>query len=95
LAARAYQGQEKAKEKSKMEIEKSNTEWVLRGWDLPGELGLGPPFEDLSLRDWWTRVWIWAKTSTDCKRKERVLNRFSSETSSIYSQFQNKITFIP
>jgi hypothetical protein len=26
LAARAYQGQEKAKEKSKMEIEKSNTE---------------------------------------------------------------------
>jgi hypothetical protein len=28
-----------------------------------------------------------------CKRKERVLNRFSSETLSIYSQFQNKITF--
>jgi hypothetical protein len=30
-AARAYQEQEKAKEKSEMEIEKGNTEWALRG----------------------------------------------------------------
>jgi hypothetical protein len=30
-----------------------------------------------------------------CKRKERVLNRFSSETLSIYSQFRNIITFYP
>jgi hypothetical protein len=30
-----------------------------------------------------------------CKRKERVLNRFSSETLGIYSQFRNKITFYP
>jgi hypothetical protein len=30
-----------------------------------------------------------------CKRKERVLNRFSSETLRIYSQFRNKITFYP
>jgi hypothetical protein len=30
-----------------------------------------------------------------CKRKEQVLNRFSSETLSIYIRFQNKITFYP
>jgi hypothetical protein len=30
-----------------------------------------------------------------CKKKERVLNIFSSEMLSIYSQFQNKITFYP
>jgi hypothetical protein len=30
-----------------------------------------------------------------CKRKERVLNRFSSEMLSIYSKFWNKITFYP
>jgi hypothetical protein len=30
-----------------------------------------------------------------CRGKERVLNRFSWETLSIYSQFQNKITFYP
>jgi hypothetical protein len=29
------------------------------------------------------------------KRKERVLNRFSSEKLSIYNQFRNKITFYP
>jgi hypothetical protein len=34
-----------------MGIEKSNTEWTLRERDLPGELDLGPPFEDLSLGD--------------------------------------------
>jgi hypothetical protein len=29
------------------------------------------------------------------RRKEQVLNGFSSETLSIYSQFRNKITFYP
>jgi hypothetical protein len=78
-----------------MEFEKSNTEWALGGWDLPEEPGLGPPFEDLSSKDWWTRVWIWAKTPTVCRRKERVLNGFGLETLSIYGQFRNKITFYP
>jgi hypothetical protein len=30
-----------------------------------------------------------------CQRKERVSNRFSTETLSIYSKFWNKITFYP
>jgi hypothetical protein len=41
----------KQKKKSKMEFEKSNTKWALGGWDLTEELGLGPPFEDLSSKD--------------------------------------------
>jgi hypothetical protein len=41
----------KQKKKSKMEFKKSNTEWALGAWDLPEEPGLGPPFEDLSLKD--------------------------------------------
>jgi hypothetical protein len=80
-------------EKFEMKFEKSNTEWAWGGWDLPEEPGLGSPFEDLSLKDWWTKVWIWAKTPTVWRRKERVLNRFDLETLSIYGQFRNKITF--
>jgi hypothetical protein len=78
-----------------MKFEKSYTEWALGGWDLPEELDLGSPFEDLSLKDWWTRVWIWAKTPMVWNRKERVLNGFGLETLSIYGQFRDKITFYP
>jgi hypothetical protein len=46
-------------------------------------------------KSWWTRVWIWAKAPTIWRRKERVLNRFSLGTLSIYGQFRNKITFYP
>jgi hypothetical protein len=35
------------------------------------------------------------KIPTVWRRKERVLNRFSSETLRIYGQFRNKITFYP
>jgi hypothetical protein len=73
-------GQEK---NFKMKFEKSNTEWAWGGWDLPEELSLGFPFEDWSLKDWWTRVWIWAKNPTVWRRKERVLNGFGLETLSI------------
>jgi hypothetical protein len=83
------------KEKFEMKFEKNNTEWALGGWDFPEEPGLGSPFEDLSLKDWWTRVWICAKTPTVWRRKERVLNGFGLETLSIYGQFRNKITFYP
>jgi hypothetical protein len=74
----------KGKEENLRWNSKSNTEWALGGWDLPEEPGLGSPFEDLSLKDWWTRVWIRAKTPTVWKRKERVLNGFGLETLSIY-----------
>jgi hypothetical protein len=83
------------KEKSEMKFGKSNTEWAWGGWDLPEEPGLSSPFEDLSLKYWWTRVWIWAKTPTVWRRKERVLNGFGLEMLSIYGQFRNKITFDP
>jgi hypothetical protein len=36
-----------------------------------------------------------SEDSNGWRRKERVLNGFSSETLSIYSQFRNKITFYP
>jgi hypothetical protein len=41
---RAYQ--EKVEEEIRDENRKGNTEWTLRGSDLPGELDLGSPFED-------------------------------------------------
>jgi hypothetical protein len=62
------------KERLEIKFEKNNTEWALGGWDLPEEPSLGSPFEYLSLKDWWTRVWIWTKTPTVWRRKERVLN---------------------
>jgi hypothetical protein len=46
------------KEKIEMRFEQSNTEWAWGEIDLPEELGLGSPFEDWSLKSWWTRVWI-------------------------------------
>jgi hypothetical protein len=74
---------------------KENLRWNLRKV-IPNEPeDLGPPFKAWSLKGWWTRFWIWAKTPTVWRRKEQVLNRFGLRTFSIYGQFWNKIILYP